>query len=552
MSLHGWIADQRANMSVLFALAFSLSTIVSAIVVDAGALYHARRHLQAGVDLAAIAAAGDPSQARARAETALIGAGLGTALQRGTLNVVVGHYAADPSIAPEHRFVPERTPLNAARVEMHTPGTLYFAAGMSEAPVLSAQGLARVTPEVSFSLGSRLASLDGGIANAVLGTLLGTTLSLSVLDYNRLAAARVDVFAFLDALAMDLDIDALSYDDILAAQAGSGKIAGALARVVNGSEKALLHTISLAGPGNPVRLGKLFDLGRLGRLHLEEAPPGVVGELSVLDILSAAAALANGTRQAHLSLGNSAPGIAAFEIDLALGEPPQSGGWFAMGPGGTMVRTAQVRLRLALRLLAGSVVSNGVINLPLWLDVAPAQARVAGATCPSATQPLGTAAIAVLPGVLTLAIGALPDATMLDFGAPPPLVPVKLIDGIVVNVTGSARIALAQTTPIVLEFSSAEIAAGALKTARSQTLAASLTGSLLNELKLKVTIDLLNILSIGLNAEGIAKAVGTLLAPLAAPIDKVVSNLLHALGIGLGEADIRVYGVSCTDVALVG
>ncbi|MCW5722380.1 MAG: hypothetical protein KIS86_14670 [Devosia sp.] len=547
MSWRRLLGDEGANMVLLFATAFSLAVILSAISVDASALYYERRQLQAGVDLAAIAAAGDPSRARERAEAALVDAGLGRALDTGVLEVTVGNYAANPALQPDRRFTPNIAPLNAALVEMRYPGTLYFASGITAPPAIAARGLARVIPEVSFTLGSRLASLDGGIANALLSTLLGTTISLSVMDYNRLAAARVNALDFLDALAIEMGIEAGSYDDLLAARPGAGQIAAALARIVNGTERGLLHTIALSGKGNRVVLRKLFDLGRLGRLDLYDDTAALVADLSVLEILTAAAALADGTRQVHLSLASTLPGITRFELDLVIGEPPQ-GGWFTLGPTGTVVRTAQLRLRLALRLLAGSVVSGGVLNLPIWLDLAPAQARVVGATCPSAAEPRGGASIAVLPGVVTLAIGALADRQMVDFATPPPLVPVKLIDVALLDVAGSARVRIAQSSPLLLEFSTADIAAGALKTARTQTLASSLVASLLGDLNLSI-----DILGLGLGLpDVVAKSVRALLAPLASPLDLVLANLLRTLGLGLGEADLRVYEVRCTNAVLIG
>lgn len=547
MSWRRLVRDERGNMATLFAMAFSLCALMSALVVDAGALYHERRLLQTGVDLAAIAAASDPTRARPLAEAALANAGLAAALAMGELEVTVGHYAANPALAPEFRFIPNAAPLNAAIVTMRHPGTLYFANGLGAPPDIAARGMARVIPEVSFTLGSRLASLDAGIANAVLGTLLGTSVSLSVMDYNRLAAARVNALDFLDALALEMGVEAGRYDDLLQATAGAGQIAAALARIVNGTEKGLLSTLALSGPGNGVALGKLLDLGRFGRLDLHDATATLAADLSVLEILTAAAALGDGARQMQLSLGSSLPAIADFTVDLVIGEPPQGGGWFALGPNGTVVRTAQLRLRIALRLLAGSVVSGGVLTLPVWLDIAPAQARVLAATCPSADDPRGTATIAVLPGVLTLAIGMISNGQLTDFGVLPPLVKAKLLDALLLGVSGSARVAVAQVSPIHLAFSSDDIAGGVLRTARTQTLVGSLAASLFGDLDL--TIDLLGI-GLGLNA--VTKSIGALLAPVAPTLDLVLDNMLHTLGLGVGEADVRVYGVTCTDAALVG
>src|SRR3546814_7642985 len=68
--------DTRANMAVLFAMGFAISALVSAVAVDGAALYHERRTIQYGVDLAALSAAGNPGDATALAQASLVEAGL--------------------------------------------------------------------------------------------------------------------------------------------------------------------------------------------------------------------------------------------------------------------------------------------------------------------------------------------------------------------------------------------------------------------------------------------------------------------------------------------
>src|SRR5690606_8534548 len=135
------------------------------------------------------------------------------------------------------------------------------------------------------------------------------------------------------------------------------------------------------------------------------------------------------------------------------------------------------------------------------------------------------------------------------FGALPPANPVKLLDAALLSITGSARLTASQTVPIVLQFSPDDIAAGTLKTARTQTIASSLVTSLFANLDLRVQLDLLGI---GLNLNVIAASLRALLAPLALPLDALLASLLQTLGMGLGEADVRVYGVQCSDPVLVG
>src|SRR3546814_8372455 len=55
----------------------------------------------------------------------------------------------------------------------------------------------------AFSLGSRVAALNGGLPNALLSALTGSKVSLSVMDYNALASTDIDLLAFSDALRTD-------------------------------------------------------------------------------------------------------------------------------------------------------------------------------------------------------------------------------------------------------------------------------------------------------------------------------------------------------------
>jgi uncharacterized membrane protein len=533
-------------MAVLFAFGFAVSAMVSALAVDAASLYHERRVLQAGVDLAAISAAADPSRATEIAQSVLAEAQLLAPASTDGLTVLPGRYdPTEPDIAD--RFTPGQTPHNAVSVTLNRPGRLYFAASFAAVPTLQASGIAAVTPEVSFSVGSRLASLNGGLANAVLSGLLGTTVSLSVLDYTALASARVDALGFLDALATEMGITVGSYDDLLAIKAGAGEIAAALAALTNGTAQSALMLLSTAGTGADVELGKLIDLGRLGGLELGSA--GVADlSLSALELLSAAAVLSDGDNQVSLNLGAAVPGLVSLQLDLAIGEPLQGGGWFALGPLGTIVRTAQTRLRLRAELLGGPALLGAGVKLPLWLDLAPAAARAEAATCPTIGAPRGSATIAARPGILRLSIGEMSDASLADFGVPPSAAPVRLIDNLLLRVTGAAMVELAQTSPVRLDFSSADIAAGTIRTARTETLVASLSAALLDRVDLTV-----NVLGLGLSPPHlIAQAVRSLLVPLAPLLDNTLNATLSALGLGLGEADVRVYGVRCDRSVLVG
>ena len=547
--------DERGSFIILFAAAICLAAIISAFVIDAASLYHERRTLQRGVDLAAIQAAQDSANSLTVAHASLVEAGLigpsatlaVLASQTGgnALRVERGHYRANSDIDAMSRFQPGVTPFNAVRVYYEHPGQLYFSSSWSPVPTISASAIATVTPEVAFSVVSRLAKLDGGIANAVLNKLLGSDVALTAVDYNGLAGAKIDAFAFLDALAFQLGITAGTYDDILAASADHGQIGAAIADLLSGPQKfAALKVANAAGGNGEILLSKLFSVGDVGQAAIGSIGGGAFTPVSALDLLSASAGLSDRTHNVDMSLTAGLPGLVGIGLTLAVGEPAQGGSRYAIGPVGTVVRTAQVRLRivasLKLKILLLSLVD---VNLPLYLDVAHAEAIVTAASCPTAGAPFGSATIAARPGVAQIILGEVNADSFDDFGSSPWIGAATLVNALGIEITGSAHAEVAQTDPVSLVFSSPEIAAGTLKTARTTSFTGSLVSSLFDDLELTVA---------GIGQGVVSPLIHALLAPLVPTLDLTIATLLETLGLSLGEADVQVYGVRCQHGVLVG
>lgn len=539
--------DDRGNMAILFAFGFTVSAIVSALAVDAASLYHERRAVQAGVDLAAISAAVDPSRAAEIAQSVLAEARLLAPASTDGLTVVTGNY--DPTRPDiDSRFAPGGAPVNAVSVALTRTGKLHFAGHFAPEPVIAARGIATVAPEVSLSVGSRLAGLNGGIVNAILSGLLGSSVSLSLADYAALANLEVDLLPFLDALGARLGVTVGSYDELLQLNAPAGTLVGALADVANGTVGAVLHALAGGSHGNSIPLSQLLDLGRVGGLQLGSADAAVAAKVSALDLLTAAAAVADGDHQVSLKLGAGVPGLVNIGLDLVVGEREQHNAWLMTGKTGATLRTAQLRLRLRAELLGGPILLGAGVKLPLWLDVAHTEARVSGATCPTPSAPRGSATIEVRPGALMLALREMDDTALANMDVRPLPGPVNIVDVLLLKVRGSAHVEIAQLQPVALHFTSADIAAGTRKTASTTTPLSSLVGSLLGDLDLTV-----NILGLGLSSPTvIAKAVRDLLMPLTSVLDEILVGTLKALGVSLGAADVRVHEVRCDYAVLVG
>jgi uncharacterized membrane protein len=447
------------------------------------------------------------------------------------------------------RFSAGGQTLNAVRVHFRRPGLVYFARSWGAAPDIAANAVASATPTVRFSVGSTLATLNGGLPNALLDALLGTSADFSAVGYRGLFTAKLSLFGFLDALAQQLDINAGSYADVLAASADRGTIARANAATLTGADAtaaaALAATLT---PGGPIAIGRLVSLGNDARLAIGTGTlSGDDANLSALQMLAATAALSEGTHAATVNLAADVPGLAGLTMGVALGEPAQFASWFALGPSGTIARTAQVRLKFVATLVGGAGLGGGVIRLPLYLNVAYADAGVASANCPASGETTGSAVIEAQPGAAQLVVGDVADPGFADFSAAPTIAPATLLNlPLLLKITASGEADVAQINPTPLAFSAADIENGTTHEAATTQFTQSLTTSLLSTMDVQASL-----LGLGLSTAGVTKALANLLAPLGPVLDSTIATTLDTLGLKLGAADVQVYGVSCARPVLV-
>ncbi|MDX8538954.1 TadG family pilus assembly protein [Mesorhizobium abyssinicae] len=582
------IADRRANFAVMAALSAPVALALTAFAVDEGALFNERRAAQSIVDLAAITAAANINNAEKAVLTALKDNGFnsvavqkqGTTVEptasKAVVQVVPGRYSGVSSIAAGSRFEAGKLPYNAVQVSLKKKGTLYFGAMMMKPPVIGTTATASAQAEAAFSVGSRLASLNGGVLNALLGGLLGTNISLSVMDYNALISADVDVLSFTDALATQLHLTGVSYSDVLASKATIGQIATAMANVpgLDRTSKLALQTMA-AGATNTVKipLSHLIDLGSVGSLGVGQKPAGLTVATSAMSMVTAAAALANGTNQVQVNLGATIPGLTSTTLSIAIGEPPQSSPWLRVGEAGTVVRTAQTRIKLNASVGIGSG-NNGngnsgvnlgggikllAVNLPLNVEVAYAEAKLTDVSCPTGRPDSLKVTIAAQPGVVAAHLADTNASGFADFAKPQSFsdaevadvsVKLLLVNLSLLQINGSSSFSVTNMAPTNLTFNATEIAAKTMKTVSTKNLTQSLSTSLVNNLSLSVKA-----LGAGLDVTAllgtVKPAVVTALNGVTAPVDSLVYNVLGALGVHVGEADIRVTGGTCGRSVLV-
>jgi len=572
------LADRSANFAVMTALCTPVALALTAFAIDEGSLYNERRAAQSIVDLAAIAAASNITNARQAALTTLADNGItsvavqqqGTTVAptgtRAVVQVTPGRYTGVSTIAAGSRFEAGKLPYNAVQVSLKKQGTLYFAGSIMAPPTIGTTAIASAQPQAAFSIGSRLASLNGGILNALIGGLLGGNISLSVMDYNSLISADVDVLSFVDQLAVQLRLTGVSYSDVLASKATVGQIVTAIANVpgLDRTAKIALQTLaSSATTTVKIPLSTLVDLGSVGSLGLGQQPAGLSVDASALSMVTAAAALANGTNQVAVNLGATVPGLASTTLAIAIGEPMQNSAWLAVGEAGTVVRTAQTRIKLNASVTVGnSNLGGGInllaVNLPLNVEVAYAEAKLTDISCPTGPSSIKVS-IAAQPGVVAAHLANSSASGFADFTKPQSFsdadiadvsLKLLLINLNLLQIKGSSAFSITNMAPTTLTYSATDIANKAIKTVSTKNLTQSLTTSLINNLSLSV-----NALGLGLDVTAllgaVKPAVTTLLNGVTAPVDNLVYNVLGALGVHVGEADVRVTGATCGRSVLV-
>ena len=328
--------DRAGNIAITAALAMPLAIGALALGVDYGSLTLQQRQLQASADLAAIAAAANISTAEKSAFDffAMNGQSIGVVSAGGLLTtkgvvpfnpktaleaygsyaeITRGRYVPDPAQPAANRFVAGATPPDAVRLTLRSKSNLMFGASLTTPPALAASGTAATDKLASFSIGSRLASVNEGVLNALLGQMLGTTISLKAMDYRALADAQVNALKTIDQLALDLGLQSGTYADVLTTDINYGKFVGALGKttgltpsvstVLSNLEKTLNKTKVM------VKLEDTLKLGPVSQKLIGQSS-GLSVNTSVFDLLSAAATAASGGKQLSVDLGTSVPGVA--------------------------------------------------------------------------------------------------------------------------------------------------------------------------------------------------------------------------------------------------
>ncbi len=555
-------SNRRGATAMLTALCMMALMASAAVGVDLGDIGMRSRQLQGVADLAAMAAVQglDPSVGTSPQAAAAATAALNSWPGGITAQTTSGVYAADPTVGAAQRFTAGAANPNAVQVNLKAPVTLYFAGliiGRSTLTISRAAVAARAQ-YAAFSIGSGLASLNGGVANSLLSALTGSQVQLSAMDYQALASANVSLLNYVPALQSRANLTALSYDQLLSTAIAPSTALAALADTLSASGQttaaAAAKTLAAASTGlAPTPLSTLFDLGPYAAQDHTSNGSGAAISVGALGLADALLTAANGARQLNLSLDGALPGIAKLSVSLVIGQRPGHSPWLTVTDAGqVVVRTAQMRLYLNAAVAPGSlaaVTGGALVNLPVYLEAASAQAKLQDIQCGANVADQGFD-LSVSPSLGTLAIGQVDPSTLANFTSPVAVQPATLLNALLVRATASSSVAIggSQASWQTVHFSQADIAAETMKSVFTNDIARASVASLLASTNVQVQTPGA---AIGVTPGTVSPSLQALLLQAAPPLDGLITQIEALSGVRLGEADVWADGLRCHGSALV-
>lgn len=536
--------NRKASISVVAAASITALASLSALGLELGRLYLEKRKQQAANDLAAIAAAANPSDPEQAVALVLKRNGIEPAV---VSSLRIGAYRARAELPVDQRFSTVATDgVPAAELKLSRKVPLYFAGLIgrswgSEFVTISTTAVGASNVEAAFSAGSKLASLQGGIANRLLGAMLGTNVNLSVMDYEALASANVKLLPFFDALAARASLKAVTYDSLLEQEFTLPAVFGAMgdAGGLDTDASAALSRLvaDTQGLARKVRFKDWIALGSLGSRIAGTATPDAIA-VNVLDLVSATARVASAGKLVSVDLAGNLPTGTALTLSLAIGEPKQYSGFVSVGAPSAVVETAQTRLLLQIKQSVAGL--PDLVNVPLYLEVASGRARLTSTSCANGKS----ATLAVRPSLISARIADIDENDLPKFDKGVGSNPVDLLKIPLIRISALGSVEMSNTSERNITFSKDDIAGHAVKTVSTEEALTTLLGSLLEKTDISVS---------GLSLTGAlsSKALKEAIAAVVPSLDKALVTVLTLAGVKVGALDVQVQDVRCNSANLV-
>ncbi|SEQ68618.1 pilus assembly protein TadG-related protein [Sphingobium sp. YR768] len=529
--------DRRGGATVLLAGSLFMLAGAATVAVDLGSVYLARRQLQGIADAAALAAA---QGGRSAAEQLVTQSGVNGV----TLSTMEnGAYTADSSVAVADRFRVGDASGGATRVVVTRRTPLFFGRLLvgRDGVDLSARAVAARSDAAAFSLGTGLASLSGGLPNMLLSSLAGTELNLSVMDYNGLISANIDLLRFADALKVRTGRNDDSYATLFDRQIPISDLLGAMGDSIAGSQAATtLLTLASRIPGRSVRLSDIVDLGPARNATNATGQPNIL--LDAFSMLRMVLSPVSGT-SVPMDLKVAIPGLTSTRLMIVTGEGQTRTPLVSItSKKDVVLRTAQTRIYLEST-VASVLAGIATIRIPLYIELAAAEARLSDIQCGDN----GGVTLAVTPSVGTAALADIDVNALTNFSTPANPRSALLAQTLLgTKVSAYTNISLGGTQAQNVFFSPSEINAQQVKTVSTRDLTHGIAASLTNQTQVQVSV-----LGITISNSPLSPLVGAVLGTTAPLLDGILNSVTATLGVRIGTADVRVHQRRCGIASVV-
>lgn len=374
---------QRGAIGLAAVLTLAMALVFGLVAVDGGRLYMEQRKLQRVVDMAALEAAGQSAtcngvgpQAATLANVSAsrngFSVGNGRTLVTTCGSVTTGassrrSFSANPAIAEAIKVDATNNVATsiASGIRSLVAGQAIPATTQLHAHAVAA---APLPPRAMLRLRSTLATVDSS-KSALLNALvdpLGGRVSLNAAGWQGIANTDVKLLDFLDQLAIDVNVGAGRYDELLSKNLHATDLIRATATVLSRSGAAADVITNLGRVVVGADNSTLIKLGDILDLQNGTSTAGLDATLKAIDLVQAAVMLAAKNSAAVVQIPLSLLGLVNGTIRVKVIEPEQLS---AIGNPATdviEVHTAQVRVLASLDLpVLGTIagLANAVLNL---------------------------------------------------------------------------------------------------------------------------------------------------------------------------------------------
>lgn len=530
--------DQAGAVLILSTVGVVVAIVCAALAVDVGQIAQEKRNNQKVADLAALDAARDLPAACARAKAAAARNGFAGVLSCSDptatgMDVEVGVYAGGV-FTPSASGTQVRVRASSSVNQTFQPGSR----------TVTAYGIAGAVPRGAFSIGSSLATVDADrstLLNRIVGPMIkepDASLSLALASWQGLAAGNVQ----LEALRQQLVASGFSAGNVSSMlNSNTMTLNGlftAMANAMTGSDAATLAAkAALVSLAANVTNTATFTLGDILKVGQGADNMALNSYVNALQMVTAAAELANGSNLIDLDSGITVPGVSSTRLKLQVIEPPK----FYYGTVGGYVETAQLSLtvtpHLDLPVNVTGLTTAKVTNLmPLQVTGAGAKATLQAACGVNPNAMVVNVDPKAFSGTTTMNVTVEGTVTALVSTA--------------VTVTVPTQVSVSSDAPaqdVAFSYPSEfapPVGTGTSKHVGSQPVGLGTTAVTTMTQTGAVTVSPSG-LGVSLDATAVANLYADIRTTLAAVDSGVVTRLLTALGMDVGSADVTAVTQQC-------